>query len=326
MENRPNRSLFWPIVLIGIGVIWLLGAMGVIPNVSWPMLASLWPLILIVIGLDILIGRRSSIGSAIVGLIAVAAVALMLLVGPSLGLATSGTLKTEILSSEIGSATAANISIDLASQPVTMSALTDKTSLLSGEIDHYGTLDFSDSGNPTRRIRLAQTGTSGFRISWDPNARWDIGLTPNLPIDLTIDGGSGSANLDLSELRLTGFSIDQGSGSLQLQLPPSTQPYNANITGGSGSMSLTVPPDGDLTVRLEGGSGSINLKIPAEAAVRLEIRNSGSGSVNVTDRLMAAKVFENFKEGTWETAGFDQAAHKLIIICDDLGSGSFNIN
>jgi len=89
---------------------------------------------------------------------------------------------------------------------------------------------------------------------------------------------------------------------------------------------VTFPEDGDLTVRLEGGSGSINIKIPAEAAVRLEIRNSGSGSVNVPDRLMAAKVFENFKEGTWETAGFDQAAHKLIIICDDLGSGSFNIN
>lgn len=326
MENRSYRSLFWPVVLIGVGVIWLLGAMGVIPNVSWPMLASLWPLILIVIGLDILIGRRSSIGGAVVGLITVAAVAFLLLVGPSLGLATSGTLKTETLSSEIGSATAANITIDLASQPVTMTALTDKTSLLSGEIDYYGTLDFSDSGNPTRRIRLAQTGTSGFPVSWDPNARWNIGLTPNLPIDLTIDGGSGSANLDLGELRLTGFSIDQGSGSLTLQLPPSTQPYNANITGGSGSMSVTFPSDGDLSVRLNGGSGSINLKIPAEAAVRLEIRNSGSGSVNVPDRLMAAKVFENFKEGTWETAGFDQAAHKLIIICDDLGSGSFNIN
>lgn len=326
MENRPYRSLFWPIVLIGIGVIWLLGAMGIIPNVSWPMLASLWPLILIVIGLDILIGRRSSIGGAIVGLIAVAAVALLLLVGPSLGLATVGTLKSETLTSEIGSATAANITIDLASQPVTMTALTDKTTLLTGEIDYYGSLDFSDSGNPTRRIRLAQTGTSGFRFSWDPNARWDIGLTPNLPIDLTIDGGSGSANLDLSELRLTGFSMDQGSGSLQLELPPSTQRYNANINGGSGSMSLTFPAEGDLTVRLNGGSGSINLKIPAETAVRLEIRNSGSGSVNVPDRLMAVKVFENFKEGTWETAGFDQAAHKLIIICDDLGSGSFNIN
>lgn len=326
MENRSYRSLFWPIVLIGVGIIWLLGAMGVIPNVNWAMLASLWPLILIVIGLDILIGRRSAVGGAIVGIITVAAVAFLLLVGPALGLATSGTLKTEVLSSEIGSATSANINLNLTSQPVTITALTDKTSLLSGEIDYYGNLDFSDSGNPTRRIRLAQTGTSGFRFTWDPNARWEIGLTPNLPIDLTIDGGSGSADLDLSELRLTSFSIDQGSGSLTLHLPPSTLPYNAAITGGSGSMNVTFPADGDLTVRLEGGSGSINLKIPAEAAVRLEIRNSGSGSVNVPDRLLAAKVFENFKEGTWETAGFDQAAHKLILICDDLGSGSFNIN
>ena len=326
MENRSYRSLFWPIVLIGIGVVWLLGAMGVIPNVNWGMLASLWPLILIVIGLDILIGRRSSVGGAIVGLIAVAAVVLLLVVGPSLGLATSGTLKTETLSSEIGAATNANITLNFSSQPVKIVALTDKTSLLSGEIDYYGSLSYTESGDPTRRIRLAQTGTSGFNIPWDSNARWDIGLTPNLPIDLTIDGGSGSSDLNLGELRLTSFNVDQGSGSMTLELPPSTQPYNATINGGSGSMNVTFPSDGDLTVRLNGGSGSINLHIPTEAAVRIEVRNSGSGSVNLPGRLQAVKVFGNSKEGTWETAGFDQAAHKLIILCDDLGSGSFNIN
>ena len=326
MENRSYRSLFWPIVLIGIGVVWLLGAMGVIPNINWGMLASLWPLILIVIGLDILIGRRSTAGGAIVGLLAVAAVVVLLVVGPSLGLATSGTLKTQMLASEIGTATSADITMNFASLPVALTALTDKTSLLSGEIDYYGALNYSESGNPTRRIRLAQTGTSGFSIPWDSNARWDIALTPNLPIDLTIDGGSGSANLELGELRLTSFSLDQGSGSLTLELPPSTQHYNANINGGSGSMNLTFPADGDLTVRLNGGSGSINIHIPTEAAVQLDIRNSGSGSVNVPSRLQAVRVFDNFKEGTWETAGFDQAVHKLIIICDDLGSGSFNIN
>jgi hypothetical protein len=113
---------------------------------------------------------------------------------------------------------------------------------------------------------------------------------------------------------------------MTLELPPSTQPYNADINGGSGSMNVTFPSDGDLTVRLNGGSGSINLHIPTEAAVRIEVRNSGSGSVNLPGRLQAVKVFGNSKEGTWETAGFDQAAHKLIILCDDLGSGSFNIN
>ncbi|MHB0988488.1 MAG: LiaI-LiaF-like domain-containing protein [Bellilinea sp.] len=325
MGDRPNRSLFWPVALIGIGVVWLLGTLGVIPNANFASLASLWPLLLVVIGLDILIGRRSAAGGALVGLIAVALVVFFLIAGPALGLTTSGTLKTEVLSSEMGTATVADITLDFSSQPVTIDALTDKTSLLKGEIDYYGTLNYSESGDKTRRIRLERSGNSGITFDWDPNARWDIGLTPNLPIDLTIDGGSGSSDLDLSELRLISFTIDQGSGSLEMQLPASTQPYRANITGGSGSMNIAFPSDGDITVRLDGGSGSINLDIPKGTAVSLEVRSAGSGSVNLPDWLLADKVYGDGKEGTWKTAGFDQAAHKLTIICDDLGSGSFKV-
>ncbi|MHB8112013.1 MAG: LiaI-LiaF-like domain-containing protein [Bellilinea sp.] len=325
MEHRPYRSFFWPVVLIGIGVVWLLGTLGVIPNANFASLASLWPLILVVIGLDILIGRRSAIGGVLVGLIAVALVVFFLVAGPSLGLATSGTLKTEMLSSEIGTATVADITLNFSSQPVTMDALTDKTSLLKGEIDYYGRLDYSETGDTNRRIRLERSGNTGIAFDWDPNARWDIGLTPNLPIDLTIDGGSGSSDLDLSQLRLIEFKLDQGSGSLEMQLPASTQPYRAAITGGSGSMNVAFPSDGDITVRLDGGSGSIHLDIPTGTAVSLEVRSAGSGSVNLPDWLLADKVYRDGKEGTWKTAGFDQATHKLTIICDDLGSGSFNI-
>lgn len=325
MEHRSYRSLFWPIVLIGVGVIWLLGSMGIIPNASFAALISLWPVILIIIGLDILIGRRSAFGGAIVGLAAVALVAVVLIAGPSLGLATGGTLKTQSLSADIGEAVTASIELNLTTQPVKVYALDDKTSLLKGEIDYYGTLQFNDSGTENRRISLDQSASSSWNIPWDPNARWEIGLTPNLPIDLSINGASGSANLDLSELRLTAFSLDQGSGSVTLLLPASTQPYTAVLSGGSGSLNLTLPSESDLTLRLDRGSGSTNIDIPDGTAVRLEVRDSGSGSVNLPAWLKEVRVYDDGKEGTWETAGFDQAVHKLTIICDDLGSGSFNI-
>lgn len=326
MEHKPYRSLFWPIVLIGVGVIWLLGAMGVIPDANFASLLSLWPIVLIIIGLDILIGRRSAFGGAIVGLLAVAMVSFALIAGPSLGLATSGTLKTEALASEIGEAVTADININFSSLPVSMVALDDKTSLLKGDIDYYGTLRYSETGSTNRRITLEQVSSGTWTIPWDPNARWDIGLTPNLPIALNLDGGSGSADLDLIQLRLTEFVMDQGSGSLKLQLPTSTQAYTANIEGGSGSLNLSLPADGDLTVYLDGGSGSINIDIPDGTAVKLDVRDAGSGSVNVPKWLKPLRVNEDGKEGQWETDGFDQANHKLVIICDDLGSGSFNID
>ena len=60
-EKRRYRSLFWPMVLIGVGVVWLLGNIGVIRPASLGVLVSFWPLILIFIGLDILFGRRSPV-------------------------------------------------------------------------------------------------------------------------------------------------------------------------------------------------------------------------------------------------------------------------
>lgn len=325
MDRKSNRSLFWPILLIGIGIIWLLGSIGIIPPTNFAILASMWPLLLIFFGLDLLLGRRSVVGGVVVGLLAVGLAAFLLIAGPSLGLATAGTLKTESISADIGEAVTADITIDLSTQHTSMYALEDNVSLIKGEIDYYGTLKFSETGSTNRRISLEQVSSSAWTIPWDPNASWDIGLTPYLPLALSIDGGSGSADLDLNQLRLTAFAIDQGSGSLTLKLPPSTQPYTADIEGGSGSMNVDLPSDGDLTLRLDGGSGSINIDIPDGTAVQVEIRDAGSGSVNLPAWLEAVRVYEGGKEGQWETDGYAQANHKLIIICDDLGSGSFTI-
>ena len=53
-----RRGVFWPLLLIALGLIFLLQNFGVISGVSWLAVASLWPLLLILIGLDIAFARR----------------------------------------------------------------------------------------------------------------------------------------------------------------------------------------------------------------------------------------------------------------------------
>jgi hypothetical protein len=324
MDNRPYRSLFWPIILIGVGVIWLLGTLGIIPPANLGILGSLWPLILIVIGLDILFGRRSALIGALIGLFAIAVVVFALIAGPALGLPSGSVLQSRSINEPIGSATSAEITLNTSSQPVRINALQNTESLLQAEIDYFGNLQYSSSGNPVRRIRLERTGSVNFGVvTFDSNARWDISLSPRIPLDLRIDAGSGSNNLDLSELQLTGLDIDQGSGSMTLRLPASTQPYTASINGGSGSLTVDLPDSGNLTLRLDGGSGSLNINVPQNVPLRLEVRDDGSGSVNVPARLV--RISGQDKEGVWETPSFESAANKILIICNDLGSGSFNL-
>ena len=324
MEKRPYRSLFWPVILIGIGVIWLLGNFNIIPAANINMLVNLWPVILIVIGLDMLFARRSPLAGALIAVLAIAVVIAVLAAGPALGLPAGPTLQSRTISEPIGGAESAEISLDLSSIPTRVGSSKDRANLFEGQIDYYGTLNYNSTGNPNRRISLNHR-FSGNLLTWDmfANAQWEIGLSPDVPIDLRVDGSSGSSQFDLSGLNLTAFELDQGSGSFTLNLPESVQAYTARIKGGSGSLQLTLPGSGNLTVRLDGGSGSLNLNVPSGTAVRLEVIDNGSGSVNVPSWLN--RVSGTGKEGVWESSNYNQAAKKLLIICEDLGSGSFNL-
>ncbi|HZY41209.1 MAG TPA: DUF5668 domain-containing protein, partial [Anaerolineae bacterium] len=88
-SSTPRRGpdLFWPIILIGAGVIFLLANLGVITGNPWPIMVNLWPVILIVIGLDILFGRRSLLGGlvgAVLGLVLIAGLIFLLIAQPNL--------------------------------------------------------------------------------------------------------------------------------------------------------------------------------------------------------------------------------------------------
>ena len=53
-----RRGVFWPLILIAIGLVFLLANYGFITPVSWVAIANLWPLLLILIGIDIAFARR----------------------------------------------------------------------------------------------------------------------------------------------------------------------------------------------------------------------------------------------------------------------------
>lgn len=324
MNQKAYRSLFWPVLLIGVGVIWLLSNLGVIPRENLAMLVNLWPLILIVIGLDMLFGRQSALVGALVGMLAVGLAVVVLIAGPALGLSTSGVLRHESIREPLGQAAQAEITLNLSSQPTRLYALNNSASLLEAEIDYFGELRYTSSGERLRRIRLERIQSNpSVTFSVDPTARWEIGLTPSIPLKLRIDGSSGSAEFDLSALQLTDLEIDQSSGRMEIQLPASSTPYTARIDGGSGSLQISLPEEGNFTLRLEGSSGSIQILSGGEIPLRLEIRSDGSGSVNLPGWLK--RISGRDKEGVWESDSYSSAANPIVIICEDLGSGSFTI-
>lgn len=353
-QGRPRwayRSLFWPLLLIGVGVIWLLANMGVIESFNIGFLVRLWPIALIAIGLDLVFGRRSPILGALIGLGSVALVIALLLLAPNLNLYRGPELTTHRFSEPIGGATSANVNLDLTRYPTTVSALGDSETLFEAELNSVEDVEFRVEGTRERRITVDPDDFASDPFDWideiGRDARWDIGLSPAIPLELNVDVGSGSANLDLGSLQLEQLDLDGGSGSTQLRLPGSDEAYDVNIDigsgsfrvevledaqfeasldGGSGSLTITIEQGADITLELKGGSGSTNIDVPSGAAVRVIVRDSGSGSVNVPGSytLVSDGGDDDRDTGIWESPNFESATTRIEIEFRG-GSGSFNV-
>lgn len=327
MSSRPRyRSFFWPMILIGVGLVWFLANINVIPNFNPLALFNLWPLLLIAIGLDLLFGRKSALVGLLIGLGTIGAAIAILLTAPNLGVNTEAV--TDLFKEPMAGVTSAVIDINSSSEPVNIHALNDSGNLFEAMIIHTGAVDFRSSGTSEKHITLSKRSISVQFFFWQLNftnfnQRWDIGLNPGVPIQLNVDSGTGSVQMDLSQLQLSGLYVDGSSGSLVIELPASAKAYAVDYEGGSGSLTLSLPSGSDVTLTLDSGSGSLSLLLPANAAVRLDVRDSGSGSVNVPGTM--ARKSGSGKTGTWETADYASAAHKITIIAEDLGSGSLNL-
>lgn len=322
--QRGYRSLFWPILLIGVGLLWLLANLGVIQPINILALLRLWPILLIVIGLDLLIGRKSPVVGGLIGLAAVAAVVVLLLFGKTLGISAPAGTKTERFVDPIGQATSANIDLYLAERHSNIKALSSTTDLFDATLTHPGTIEFLTTGTTERNIRLSQTMNDSWAIMDVTPGDWEIGLSPKLPIDLTIDGGSGSNEFDLSGLMLTSLKMDMGSGSTIVSLPAGTQAYQAEIESGSGSIKINLAEKSNLGLLLNSGSGSVNIRLPAGAAVRVNVRDDGSGSLNLQGGLQWISGDDG--NGIWQTTGYETAQNKIEITINDRGSGSVTIH
>lgn len=328
-ESPRQRSLFWPVVLIGIGVILLLANLNIINTANLAALAALWPLLLVALGLEILFGRRSTLASGLIALLMVGAVIFILVAGPRVGLnlPTSQVIE-EKFSEPIGSTRKADVLIDISSDPVTIDALSGTSDLIQANITHVGKMEFSVSGSSDKSIVLRKLpGTASFYWGFNITqpTRWDISLSPEVPLDLTLQGGSGSTTADLSQLQLEQLNVDVASGSFVVDLPRSDQAYEAEFEGGSGSLRVSLPANTDLTFSVTGHSGSITLKLPASAEYRIEVLGSGSGSLSLPRGLDQVEDGDD-DEGIWETPGYARASRRLLIRILDIGSGSISIN
>jgi hypothetical protein len=334
-NNRHYRSIFWPIVLLGVGAVWLLSNLGYIQSIDLGFLVRLWPVLLIIIGLDILFGRIAPWLSALLGLAVIAGLIAVFIYAPSLGLSRPAELNSEKLSEPIGNATAAIVDLRLSLESVDVTTLPSSENLIEADLRHFGEAYLNVSGESQKKVVLgSESHTSGnnwftwpsLGTGWNTDQYWKIGLTDRIPLDLSVDASLGSSDLDLRDIQLTDLNVNVSMGSMDIFLPQSADAYDVDINGSAGSMEVTLPESTNITLHLDGSAGSSTFMLPPGCDLRIEVLDGGLGSVNLPDDMIRVSGSGDTQEGAWESATYNTAAKKILIIISHVGPGSINFD
>jgi hypothetical protein len=283
-----------------------------------------------VIGLDLLFARRSPLIGALLGLATVAVAVGVLLWAPALGWSSSNQeIISESFVEAIDQARSADVQLEFRLGRSTVKPLSDSGDLIQIEATHVGDVEFTASGNTSKSVRLREV-TPPFHIDLGPfesdRLRWDVGLTPEIPLGLRIDCGVGSARLDLADLELRNFDLDVDVGDVTLYLPATEESYEATISGGVGKLEMHVEDGASVSLNISGDVGNMILDLPENAEARLEAETD-VGNVRVPSRFDVLREDKDRvvgEDGVWETPGYDDADRKITIVFDG-GVGSFTI-
>ncbi len=338
-KRGGSSSMFGPVFLIALGILLLLANLGILPDLNWWAAVRLWPLLLVFIGLNIIVRQAprpfGTVLSLVVSVLAVGVFGYILFFADQVP-ALKG-FETQSLSEPTRSVVSlpaekiksAEIKIKFESPGAIIYGLEDSNDLINGEVTYIGELDFiSDVSNDRATVSL-ETRNEGDWFTWlnpvnwfveETEDSWEIGLNANVPLDLYLDLGSGSAELDLEKLAITSLFVDGAAGPSNLLLPVGT--YDVEYDVASGSARMILPDSGQQKILVKGGSGSLKIDIPESMEIRLVIEG-GSGRLQLGDkRLEELAKFDD--ESVWQTKGYEDALNRVEIFID-IGSGNVTI-
>jgi hypothetical protein len=129
---------------------------------------------------------------------------------------------------------------------------------------------------------------------WRPLS-WELGITSEIPVVLTLDTGGNRASIDLGSLRVRRCAVNTGASET----------------------SLLLPAEGSSVVRIACGFASVHVKVPAKVAARIR------GRMTLGSTVVDATRFPRTADG-WQSPGFEDSIDRVDIEVEG-GFGSIDI-
>jgi hypothetical protein len=254
---RNYRSVFWPAVLILVGVVALLANTGLISTDRLSLLVDMWPLILIVIGLELIARRRLQGSSADLAAVLIVVIA----AGGALAYAAlapnPGTTNETEWKDTVGRLDHASLEVSAGAATITLTA----SSALEGDlyrahIKYSGAMPavMLDRSNSTLRIDQSNS----FGLFQSRRFVLDIQINSSLPWTIQTNTGSSTETYNLATAHVGSIEINTGAARVDITLGRPAGVVPLSVNGGSLTVHLHRPPSTGASVMVSGGAVSLD--------------------------------------------------------------------
>jgi N-terminal domain of toast_rack, DUF2154/Domain of unknown function (DUF5668)/Cell wall-active antibiotics response 4TMS YvqF len=263
-------SLFWALVLVGIGLALLLSNLGVLQaNVG----RIIWPGLLVLVGAFMLWRAVSR----------------------------PPTPETQHAAIPLENTARAQVQLRFGAGRLNVSGTAADDQLLEGDFAGGVELNRRVQGDVASvTLQLPGQDWARYVFPWSgwqpPMLEWRMGLSNHVPMTLDIETGANESRIDLSEVMATDLTLKTGASATDVTLPAHAGQTMAQVEAGMASVEIHVPPSTSARVHAEGGMSNINIdtqRFPrlngfyespdyAQATNRIDLHiKVGMGAVNV---------------------------------------------
>ncbi|MBI4312720.1 MAG: hypothetical protein HY681_13200 [Chloroflexi bacterium] len=260
MATPPRRRGFpvFGLLLIAVGGLLLLQTLGIVPWSVWADLWRLWPAALIASGIGIIFGKRAPwLAGALIALLLAGAVAFAAFGNNGL---KQDAVERTTLSEPLGGAKSLNVTLDFGAGNIALGSLaTGSSNIIEGVFD----------GNPqgvgetvARRgdmVEVTLQRKSPRFFFGGVSEEWDVRLSRNVAIELTLNAGASEINADLADLNVTDLAVKAGASDVSVTLPGKAERTFARLEVGAAELDVRVPAGVAARIRADAGVASVDV-------------------------------------------------------------------
>jgi cytochrome c oxidase subunit IV len=249
-ELFRREGVAWPVLMIGAGIVLLINYFGPRSWISWTQILQLWPILIIAVGIDVMFRGQSGWKSLLGVILSI------ILIGAAVLLAFQG---VEIQANYLqiderysSSVESAELDLSLSVGEFVLGSDDRNGKLIIGSITPGSVVDDLDEKSGRVFYELVSTKPAFFPHT----ARWELDLTPELPLDLKVDNSVGEMLLDFVELDLDSLLVKQGVGRMVIGLPEMVS-EDVLLKQGVGVIAVEIPEDVRIAVDAQNGLTSV---------------------------------------------------------------------